>query len=51
VVDQLAGHPREGECFTCAGLRFEIIDMDRTSVDKVLILPASAATAPTGSRK
>jgi hypothetical protein len=25
--------------------------MDRTSVDKVLILPASAATAPTGSRK
>lgn len=51
VGDQLAGHPREGECFTCAGLRFEIIDMDRTSVDKVLILPASAATAPTVSRK
>lgn len=37
VGDQLAGHPREGDCFTCAGLRFEIIDMDRTSVDKVLI--------------
>jgi putative hemolysin len=46
VGDQLAGHPHEGDCFTCAGLRFEIIDMDRTSVDKVLIQPASAATAP-----
>ena len=37
VSDQLAGHPREGDCFTCTGLRFEIIDMDRTSVDKILI--------------
>ncbi|MGB8169276.1 MAG: hemolysin family protein [Chthoniobacteraceae bacterium] len=37
VSDQLAGHPREGDCFSCSGLRFEIIDMDRTSVDKILI--------------
>ncbi len=44
VGDQLAGHPREGDSFTCAGLRFEIIDMDRTSVDKVLIQPEPATT-------
>ena len=37
IGDQLTGHPREGDCFTSAGLRLEIIDMDRTSVDKVLI--------------
>jgi putative hemolysin len=37
VGDQFPGHPREGDSFTCAGLLFEIIDMDRTSVDKVLI--------------
>jgi putative hemolysin len=42
VGDQLAGHPREGDYFECAGLRFEIIDMDRTSVDKILIQPAPA---------
>lgn len=37
VGDQLHGHPREGDSFITAGLRFEVIDMDRTSVDKVLI--------------
>ncbi len=37
VGDQLRGQPREGNSFTAAGLRFEVIDMDRTSVDKVLI--------------
>lgn len=46
VGDQLAGHPREGDRFECAGLRFEIIDMDRTSVDKVLIEAKPATTAP-----
>ena len=46
VGDQLAGHPREGDCFTRAGLRFEIIDMDRTSVDKILIERALATAAP-----
>jgi putative hemolysin len=43
VGDQLAGQPHEGDSFTCTGLRFEIIDMDRTSVDKVLIERAPAA--------
>jgi putative hemolysin len=37
VGNQLASQPHEGAYFDCAGLRFEIIDMDRTSVDKVLI--------------
>ena len=37
VGDQIAGHPREGDCYTRADFRFEIIDMDRTSVDKILI--------------
>lgn len=37
VGDRLASQPHEGDSFECAGLRFEIIDMDRTSVDKVLI--------------
>ncbi len=46
VGDQLAGHPREGDGFTCAGLRFEIIDMDRTSVDKVLIQAELATPTP-----
>ena len=48
VGDQLHGHPREGDSFTAAGLRFEVIDMDRTSVDKILISrePANCAHQP-----
>ncbi len=50
VSAQLVGHPREGDCFTRAGHRFDIIDMDRTSVDKILIQRASAETsAPAAS--
>jgi putative hemolysin len=45
VGDRLASQPREGDCFECAGLRFEIIDMDRTSVDKVLIEAKPATSA------
>ena len=37
LEEKLARRPREGDCFTCDRLRFEIIDMDRTSIDKVLI--------------
>ena len=43
---QLTGRPREGDSFTRSGMRFEIIDMDRTSVDKVLIEPQPASGAP-----
>jgi len=38
VGENLPGHPREGDSFVLAGHRFEIIDMDRTSVDKILIV-------------
>ena len=46
VGDHLHGHPREGDCFTTAGLRFEVIDMDRTSVDKILICREPANCEP-----
>lgn len=41
VGERLNGTPREGDSFACGGLRFEVIDMDRTSVDKVLIQSAA----------
>jgi len=45
IGHRLAGAQREGDAFVCAGLRFEIIDMDRTSVDKILIQPEPAHVA------
>ena len=42
IGHRLAAVPREGDTFVSAGLRFEIIDMDRTSVDKILIQPETA---------
>lgn len=42
VMDQLGHVPREGEIFEAQGYAWEIIDMDRHRVDKVLILPKSA---------
>ncbi len=39
VVSQLAHVPAEGEIFEWKGWRFEIIDMDRHRVDKVLAIP------------
>ncbi|CAN5901919.1 hemolysin family protein [soil metagenome] len=41
----LEGPPREGDTFVSVGLRFEIIDMDRTSIDKILIQPEPASVA------
>jgi len=40
VMARLGRVPREGDQFTYAGLRFEVLDMDRHSVDKVLVRPA-----------
>ncbi len=42
VVSYLGFIPRVGEVFTWGGCRFEVMDMDRTRVDKVLVqvLPA-----------
>jgi putative hemolysin len=46
------GHiPKEGESFTAAGLKFEVIDMDRHRVDKVLVTklaPPPPPAAPAG---
>jgi putative hemolysin len=52
VVSQLAHVPAEGEIFEWRGWRFEIIDMDRHRVDKVLAIPwKKAAGAVAGSNR
>lgn len=37
VVTELGRIPQAGDCFEWAGYRFEVVDMDRRRVDKVLI--------------
>lgn len=37
VVSVLGGIPAEGQSFAVEGLRFEVVDMDRLRVDKVLV--------------
>lgn len=46
VVKQLGHVPREGETFEAQGYLFEVLDMDRHRVDKVLVLPAKNAPLP-----
>jgi putative hemolysin len=48
VVSQFGRIPKEGEHFDWAGWRFEVIDMDRLRVDKVLItrLPQTDGMTP-----
>jgi putative hemolysin len=41
VVKQLGHVPKEGETFESQGYVFEVLDMDRHRVDKVLVLPAT----------
>ena len=43
VLDFLGRIPRAGEYFDAVGWRFEVVDMDRYRVDKVLITPPAAA--------
>jgi putative hemolysin len=43
VMARLGRVPREGDQFSFAGLRFEVLDMDRHSVDKVLVTTAPAS--------
>jgi len=43
VVKQLGHVPKEGETFECQGYVFEVLDMDRHRVDKVLVLPVRPA--------
>jgi putative hemolysin len=40
VVKQLGHVPKEGETFERQGYIFEVLDMDRHRVDKVLVMPA-----------
>jgi putative hemolysin len=40
VVKTLGQLPREGETFEVQGYIFEVLDMDRHRVDKVLVIPA-----------
>lgn len=40
VVKQLGHVPKEGETFEAQGYLFEVLDMDRHRVDKVLVMPA-----------
>ena len=40
VVKQLGRVPKEGETFEAQGYIFEVLDMDRHRVDKVLVLPS-----------
>jgi putative hemolysin len=42
VLAQLGRLPREGEAFDWQGYRFEVIDMDRQRVDKILAMPLAA---------
>ncbi len=46
MVDRFGRIPAAGEHFTWAQWRFEVVDMDRHRVDKVLISPASPPTPP-----
>jgi putative hemolysin len=46
VLAQLGRVPREGEAFEWQGYRFEVIDMDRQRVDKVLALPLPPPPSP-----
>jgi len=48
ILNQLGRIPAEGEYIEAEGLRFEVIDMDRQRIDKVLITPLAAKAASTG---
>jgi putative hemolysin len=43
VMARLGRVPRAGDHFVFAGLRFEVLDMDRRRVDKVLVAPPAAS--------
>jgi putative hemolysin len=44
VVKTLGRVPREGETFEAQGYIFEVLDMDRHRVDKILVMPAKPAS-------
>jgi putative hemolysin len=50
VTAQLDGLPTEGEAFSSHGLRFEVIDMDRRRIDKVLVTSDVTGASAAGQR-
>jgi putative hemolysin len=46
VVKQLGHVPKEGETFESQGYVFEVLDMDRHRVDKVLVMSAKTGCGP-----
>ncbi len=50
VVKTLGHVPKEGETFETQGYVFEVLDMDRHRVDKVLVIPVKPAIPPLRSR-
>jgi putative hemolysin len=44
IVTHLGRIPAAGDCFDWAGWRFEVVDMDRNRVDKVLVARTPVAT-------
>jgi len=44
ILHKLSEIPREGDHFDTEGFRFEIVDMDKTKIDKVLIFKHLATT-------
>lgn len=46
VVKTLGHVPKEGETFEAQGYIFEVLDMDRHRVDKVLVMPVKSAPQP-----
>jgi putative hemolysin len=45
VVKELGHVPREGETVEAQGYVFEVLDMDRHRVDKVLVMPARSGSS------
>ena len=43
VLVQMGRIPSVGNNFEWSGLRFEVVDMDGTRIDKMLVMPASKA--------
>jgi putative hemolysin len=50
VVKTLGHVPKEGETFESQGYIFEVLDMDRHRVDKVLVLPGKPVVPPPPNR-
>lgn len=44
VLNYFGRLPKEGDRFDSVGLRFEVIDMDKHRIDKVLVMPSKAVT-------